>query len=244
MLQSTLEPTSERQESRATFVSVVTSRLGPGTATATAREKILPEEQAAPALIPAFKETNDCQTSCASPQALASDLSGSDALFDPAAHFDEWLQALEDFRNRPQMVSRPTVYLADGDPDFADSLSLDNEFPDKIRSEGTLVVTEYGTVEADVEVTVAVIDGVFKGNIAASEHVILENHALVIGDIYTPALTIRGGAIIKGQCYFQPIEQHFEPLAQIEVTPEEWERPGWQAFKVGFAKVWRGRIFQ
>jgi len=217
--------------------------MSPNTATATAREKILPEEQASPTFVPAPKGTNDGETSGGSPQAIASDAAVNDAVFDPAAHFGEWLQALEEFRNRPRTESRPSVYLADAGPAFAEPLSLDDQFPDAIRSEGTLVVTEYGTVEADVEVTVAVIDGVFKGKIAASEHVILENHALVIGDIYTPALTIRGGAILEGQCYFQPIEQHFEPLAQIEVTPQEWERPGWQAIKVGFAKV-RGRIFQ
>lgn len=165
-------------------------------------------------------------------------------VFDPAAHFDEWLQTLEDFRNRPQTEGRPSVYLADGDPDFAQPLSLDDQFPDAIRSQGTLVVTEYGTLQADVEVTVAVIDGIFKGKIAATEQVILENHALVIGEINTPVLIIRGGAIIEGQCYFQPLKQDFEPLAEIAAAPDQWERPGWQAFKVGFAKVWRGRIFQ
>jgi cytoskeletal protein CcmA (bactofilin family) len=98
-------------------------------------------------------------------------------------------------------------------------------------------VTEQGKLRADVEVSVAVIDGLFKGKITATEHVVLENHALVIGEINTPTLTIRGGAIIEGRCYFEPTEQ-------VEAPLERWERPGWQAFKVGFAKVWRGRIFQ
>jgi cytoskeletal protein CcmA (bactofilin family) len=242
VLQSTLEPKSERQESRATFVSVVTPRLNPNTATASVREKTLAEEPAAPGFLRAPKETNDSENSGGPVQATASEPAVNDALFDPVAPFGEWLQALEDFRKRPQTGSRPSVYLADGDPHFAEPLSLDDQFPDAIRSEGTLVVTEYGTIEADVEVTVAVIDGVFKGKIAATEQVILKNHALVIGNIYTPALNISGGAIIEGQCYFQQIEQHFEP--QIEVTPEEWERPGWQDFEAGFAKVWPGRIFQ
>lgn len=173
------------------------------------------------------------------------DLTVHETLFDPAPHFNEWLQALEDFRGRPQPESCPSVYLADGDPDFAERVSLDNQLPDEIRSEGTLVVTEYGTLEADVAVNVAVIDGIFKGKMSACERVILKNHALVIGEINTPALTIHGGAIIEGCCYFQPPEEYFEPLVSldVDVPPEPWKRTGFNAPKIGFARVWLGRIF-
>lgn len=157
----------------------------------------------------------------------------ADSRFDPGPHFGKWLQALERFRNRAELC--PGVYLESGNRDFAEALSIDDPLPDQC-SNGALVVTEQGELEADVEVTVAVIDGLFKGKITATEHVVLENHAFVIGDINTPALTILGGAIIEGRCYFQPRER--------EAPLERWERPGWQAFKVGFAKVWRTRIFQ
>ena len=156
--------------------------------------------------------------------------------FDPGPHFGKWLEALESFRNREQAQSRPRVYLEDGDGDFGAAVSLDDQHPDHVCSDGTLVVTEQGKLRADVEVTVAVIDGLFKGKITATEQVVLENHALVIGEINTPTLTIRGGAIIEGRCYFEPSDQ-------VETPMERWERPGWQAFKVGFAKVWRRRIF-
>jgi len=85
--------------------------------------------------------------------------------------------------------------------------------------------------------TVAVVDGIFKGKITASEQVILENHPLVIGDINTPAPTIRGGAILEGQRYFEPRRP-----AAANNRPY-WERPGCQALKVGFAKGWRGRAY-
>jgi cytoskeletal protein CcmA (bactofilin family) len=161
----------------------------------------------------------------------------ADSVFDPGPHFGKWLQALERFRNREQAELHPAVYLEDGDSDFAGAVSLDDQLPGQVCSDGTLVVTEQGKLRADVEVSVAVIDGLFKGKITATEHVVLENHALVIGEINTPTLTIRGGAIIEGRCYFEPTEQ-------VEAPLERWERPGWRAFKVGFAKVWRGRIFQ
>jgi len=179
------------------------------------------------------------------------DLTNQNAPFDPAPRFDEWLQSLEDFRSRRQQAETgPTVYLADCDPDSAEPLSLDAQFADEIRSEGTLVVTEYGNLQADVAVTVAVIDGVFKGKVAATEQVILKNHALVIGEINTPELVIQGGAIIDGRCSFHPAAEveaatpEWQAQTLIEAAPQEWERPRFQAFRVGFAKAWRSRIFQ
>jgi cytoskeletal protein CcmA (bactofilin family) len=152
-------------------------------------------------------------------------------VFAPQAHFDEWLQAVDSFRNREETTSLPGAYLEDDHLDFEDALSFYDHFENKISSEGTLVVTEHGQLQADVEVTVAIIDGTFKGKITATEGVVLENHALVIGDIYTPELTIRGGAIMEGKIHF-------------DMRPQtSWERPRWEAFKVGFARVCRGRIF-
>lgn len=150
--------------------------------------------------------------------------------FSPDAHFVEWLEAVESSRNRAQATSLPGAYLENGDLDFEDALSCYDYFENKISSEGTLVVTEQGQLQADVDVSVAIIDGTFKGRMTATEGVFLGNHALVIGDIYTPELTIRGGAIIEGKICF-------------DMSPQtNWERPRWEALKVGFARVWRGRI--
>ncbi len=151
--------------------------------------------------------------------------------FAPGVHFGEWLQAVEGFRKRGQAEPLPGVYLENDLLKFEDVMSFYDGFEDKILCRGALVVTEHGQLEADVEVTVAMIDGVFKGTIHATKGVVLDNHALVIGDIYTPELTIRGGAIIEGKV-------HFDARPQTS-----WERPRWEAFKVGFARVWRGLIF-
>ena len=159
-----------------------------------------------------------------------------DTSFDPGPHFGKWLQALEGARDREPAELCPGVYLEEGDRYLIEELILADQLPDHVCSAGTLVVTEDGRLEADVKVGVAVVDGLFKGKITATEQVMLENHALVIGEINTPVLTIRGGAIIEGQCYFEPREH-------VELPLERWERPGWQAV-IGFAKVWRSRIFQ
>src|SRR5882672_4109013 len=172
-----------------------------------------------------------------SQEAIASDQLTVDYTFDPGAHFGAWLRSLESSRNREQAGSHGEVDPKNGDADFAGAASLHDQLPHRTRSLGTLLVTEHEELQANVEVTVAVIDGLFKGKIRATEHVFLEDHALVIGEINTPGLTIQGGAIIQGRCYFEPSEQ-------VEAPFEHWERPGWRAIKVGFAKVWRRRIHQ
>jgi len=159
------------------------------------------------------------------------DQSSVENSFAPGVHFGEWLQAVEGFRNRAQAKPLPGVYLENERLRFEDVLSFYDPAEDTISCQGALVVTEHGKLEADVEVTVAMIDGVFKGTITATKGVVLDNHALVIGDIYTPELTIRGGAIIEGKVHFDA-----RPMTR-------WERPRWEALKVGFARVWRGRIF-
>jgi cytoskeletal protein CcmA (bactofilin family) len=151
--------------------------------------------------------------------------------FAPHEHFTEWLEAVESFRSRQKAASSPGAYLERDNLNLEDVLSFYDHFTDKISSKGTLVVTEHGRLQADVEVRVAMIDGIFKGKITATEGVVLDNHALVIGDIFTPELTIRGGAIIEGRVRFDDRPQ------------TSWERPRWEALKVGFARVWRRRIF-
>jgi cytoskeletal protein CcmA (bactofilin family) len=153
-----------------------------------------------------------------------------DSALDIHSHFDEWFQAVETFRNREQEQLPAGVLLNGNDLDFEGVVSFDDQLAEKLEADGMLVVAEHGKLEGDVSVTNAWIDGVFKGNITATESVVIENHALVIGDIHTPMLTIRGGAIIEGKCHF-------------EGPRERWAPPVWSALKGSLAKVWRGRIF-
>jgi len=151
--------------------------------------------------------------------------------FDPEPHFGKWLESMESFRFRELVEPSPGVLFDGDDLDFEGIVSFDEDLPQRLETPGTLVVAEHGKLAGDVEVSTALIDGMFKGNITATEEVVLENHAVVIGDIYTPTLTIRGGAIIEGTCHFGVVKEKGGP-------------PVWSALKVGWAKVWRGRLFQ
>ncbi|MEP6706433.1 MAG: polymer-forming cytoskeletal protein [Pyrinomonadaceae bacterium] len=86
---------------------------------------------------------------------------------------------------------------------FKGTLHVDGYFTGNVRSaQGTLVLEENGEINTDIEVGVAVIHGIVVGNIKARRRIELGSAARVIGDLYTPALTVEPGAIFEGKCYF------------------------------------------
>ncbi|HSS19095.1 MAG TPA: polymer-forming cytoskeletal protein [Pyrinomonadaceae bacterium] len=83
--------------------------------------------------------------------------------------------------------------------------------------EGTLVLTQRGRIEADINVRVAVINGWVTGDIIATERVVLDSQAKVMGQIYTPALTVKLGAVFEGECLkigSQPQKREPESLTE------------------------------
>ena len=87
---------------------------------------------------------------------------------------------------------------------------------------GTLVMTEKGRVEADVDVRIAIIEGCLAGNLRATEYVVLESGARVSGNIHTPSLEVRYGAVFEGSSFF--IERGvYSQSCHIETETEEFQ---------------------
>ena len=177
----------------------------------------------------------------------------ADSGFDPGAPFDQWVQALESFRNRENEQPTPGVLLNGSELDYGSGGSFDDHLADKLEIPGTLVVAEHGMLQGDVTVTVAVIRGVFKGKITATDSVIVEKHAVIIGEIDTPALIIQGGAIIEGKCHLEnpkcllEDKTSDEGLVETQMTLDSHVKdekpPVRSGRKVSFKSVWRGRLF-
>lgn len=164
--------------------------------------------------------------------------------FTPDAYFEKWLESVEKFRERQRQPASAEILIDGIDLDFETAVGFDDALP-KIEKAGTLVLAEHGSLQADIVVSSAVIDGVLRGNITASESVVVENHAVVIGDINTPRLTIRGGAIIEGECYFQGVpEPETSASNGYFEDGRAREPPVWAALRGSLAKVWRTRLFQ
>jgi cytoskeletal protein CcmA (bactofilin family) len=88
-----------------------------------------------------------------------------------------------------------------GEVQFKDLMRIDGHFNGKINSEGgRLIVSNNGTIDADVRVAVAQIHGTVNGNIVASKKIEMGRTSKVIGNIETPELTIEQGAVFDGDC--------------------------------------------
>src|SRR6185369_9657197 len=88
-----------------------------------------------------------------------------------------------------------------GEANFKAMMRVDGHFSGRITSSsGTLIVGNNGTVDANIEVAVAVIHGTINGDIIATQRLELGRAAKVNGNIQTPSLVIEQGAIFEGSC--------------------------------------------
>jgi cytoskeletal protein CcmA (bactofilin family) len=134
--------------------------------------------------------------------------------FDPGAHFERWLAEIKAAKNQAiELASikarmEQEIYVesrigSNCELNFEGVLHFDGYSLGNVLSpSGTLVLTKRGRIEADIEVGTAIIDGFVTGNIVASERVELKSDARVKGQIFTPALSMRLGALLDGDCLF------------------------------------------
>jgi cytoskeletal protein CcmA (bactofilin family) len=88
-----------------------------------------------------------------------------------------------------------------GEIDFRDMLRVNGHIAGTVYSKkGTLIVDTLATVEANVEVAVAVIGGTVRGDIVAHERIELGPRAKIHGNIWTRSIAIKDGAVFDGVC--------------------------------------------
>jgi len=98
-----------------------------------------------------------------------------------------------------------------GEANFKAMMRVDGHFSGRISStSGTLIVGNNGTVDANIEVAVAVIHGTINGDIIATQRLELGRAAKVHGNIQTPSLIIEQGAIFEGSCKMQQMQSAAE----------------------------------
>ncbi len=92
--------------------------------------------------------------------------------------------------------------ILQGDLEFTGGLRVDGHIKGHVSaqdsSNGTLVLSESGVIEGDVNVPHVVINGTVKGNIASTGHVELQAQARISGDIHYKAVEMELGAVLNG----------------------------------------------
>ena len=113
-----------------------------------------------------------------------------------------------------------------GETKFQSMLRVDGHLTGSVASDdGTLIVGSTGTVDADINVAVAIVNGIVNGDIVASEKLELGRTAKVAGNVQAPRLTIEDGAVFEGNCSMlkaqESLEQRKAEAAVQTSEPEE-----------------------
>ncbi|MCH2191402.1 MAG: polymer-forming cytoskeletal protein [Gammaproteobacteria bacterium] len=89
-----------------------------------------------------------------------------------------------------------------GDLEFTGGLRVDGHIRGHVsahdNNNGTLVLSETGVIEGDINVPHVVVNGTVKGNIASKGHVELQANAKIEGDIHYKAVEMELGAVLNG----------------------------------------------
>ena len=88
-----------------------------------------------------------------------------------------------------------------GEANFKAMMRVDGHLSGRVNStSGTLIVGSNGTVDANIEVAIAILHGTVNGDIIASQRLELGRAAKLNGNIQTASLMIEPGATFEGSC--------------------------------------------
>ncbi len=91
----------------------------------------------------------------------------------------------------------------EGNLSFSGGLRIDGEVTGNVVAtpgeSGTLVLSEHGRVNGEINVTHLVMNGVVMGTVRADEYLELQSKARVTGDVHYRTLEIQLGAVVEGR---------------------------------------------
>lgn len=104
---------------------------------------------------------------------------------------------------------------------------LDGDFMGSVRTGGRVLVAVSGRAKGEIHARSVVIAGVFRGDIYASEKVVLLSTAMVLGNIYTSRLEIDLGAFLDGYACVTskireegPLSVHVQSTYVLKIDPK------------------------
>lgn len=81
------------------------------------------------------------------------------------------------------------------------TVRINTTFKGEILGQGSVLVGEQGEVEANIEANSVTIRGKVKGAVHTKEKLEIHEHAVLLGDIYTPVLIVEPGGYFDGHCH-------------------------------------------
>ena len=100
------------------------------------------------------------------------------------------------------LLGKDTAF--EGTLSFKETIRVDGRISGKLVSdEGTVIVGENAVLDADIQVSVAIIRGKVNGRVEARQRVEVYAPAQVNGDIFAPTLAMDSGVVFNGNCRMQ-----------------------------------------
>lgn len=79
-------------------------------------------------------------------------------------------------------------------------LRIDGDFKGSVVTRGKVFIGKNGRTESNLRASTIIIGGIVKGNVYASEKVVILATGMVLGNITAPKLVIEDGVILNGKC--------------------------------------------
>ena len=111
----------------------------------------------------------------------------------------------------------------DGDIHFVGGLRIDGTVKGNVIADdaGTVVLSEHASVEGEIRVAHAVINGKVVGPIHGAESVELQAKADVSGDVHYKTLEVQIGAIVQGRLVHNPEVRGADKVVSIKSSGAE-----------------------
>jgi cytoskeletal protein CcmA (bactofilin family) len=103
---------------------------------------------------------------------------------------------------------------------YEGTVRIDGKVEGEIITQGTLIVGETATINAEVSAGVVISGGKITGNIRASQKVHLLSKAILNGSLNTPNLIIEEGVNFTGKCEMAKAEES-ETIRPLQVVGQE-----------------------
>ena len=93
---------------------------------------------------------------------------------------------------------------------FYGTIRIDGQFRGEIIGEGTLIVGEGATIEANIHVSQIFNSGRIQGDVTADNKIEIRAPGKILGNIQAPSIVINEGATIEGNCQMHGISKKEE----------------------------------
>lgn len=117
-----------------------------------------------------------------------------------------------------------------GDLKLNGLLRVDGDFSGTVKTEGKILIGKNGRAEASVKAGTVVIGGVLKGNILATDKVVILSTGMLIGNITAPRLLVEDGVLLNGSCTIIPEGQGGAEIEEVSADKSETETPKRRSF--------------